>query len=319
MTQCIFCNEDEQKVFFKIKTHSFPYALQKCTHCHAYTLAPTPTTEQLDKAYNTGYYGEGEAKFNPIIEFGVNLFRSMRASRAVKGIPESGKLLDIGCGSGAFLNFLHKKYNLQLSGLEIEGDAALRAADQNKGFTLYTGFLQTTDFSKETFDVITIYHVFEHLLTPNEDLGKIQQILKPNGRLVISMPNIDSWQAKFFKDDWFHLDVPRHLIFFKPKDFKRMMQAKGFEIETERYISWEQNPYGYIQSSLNVLSKKHNFLYEFLKTNEKSAFGKRNLFQIGLHVLFAGITLPLFLLVDLFESLFKKSATVEYTFRYQPK
>ncbi len=318
MKNCIFCNQKEQQLVFKIKTYSFPWKIQKCPFCKAYELYPTPTEKQFNEVYNTGYYGKGKTKFNPLIEFFVDIFRGMRASRAVKGIQKNAKILDVGCGSGSFLNFLKKKYSFELTGLEIEGDAALRAKDNNKGFTLLTGFLKTTDF-KAPFDLITMYHVFEHLLTPHEDLEHIKKIINPNGKLVISIPNIDSWQASIFKDKWFHLDVPRHLIFFKPKDFKKMMQSKNFEINNERYISWEQNPYGYIQSCLNCLSKKHNFLYDFLKTNVKNSYKKRDLFRLGLHILFTGITLPLFLVLDILESIFKKSATVEYTFIYRPK
>lgn len=319
MRNCIFCHSSNQEVLFYIKTSNFPYKFASCKACNAFGLIPIPSKKQLDKAYNTGYYGEGTAKFNGLVEFIVDRFRSLRAIRAIRNIPARSSILDVGCGSGAFLNFLKRKYKFQLSGLEIEGEAALRAADQNKGFTLYTGFLNVTDFENKKFNLITMYHVFEHLLMPKQDIEKIKEILVHRGKLVISMPNIDSWQARIFKDQWFHLDVPRHLIFFKPKDFKRMMKKEGFEIVKEHYMSWEQNPYGYIQSSLNVLSRQHNFLYEFLKTNNKKSYSKQELFRVVRHFLFAGITLPFFLILDVLESFIKKSATIEYTFIYCPK
>ncbi|MBQ4821772.1 class I SAM-dependent methyltransferase [Aquimarina sp. MMG016] len=318
MEECIFCKGHERQPVFRIRTHSFPWELKSCVSCKAYLLSPLPTKKQLESAYCMQYYGQGKTKFNPLIEFVVNTFRRIRASRVIKGIPRDGKVLDIGCGSGAFLNYLHEKYNFGLFGLEIKGDIAERAIERNKGFKLYVGFFNEIDFKNQTFDVITMYHVFEHLLTPYEDIQKIKKILKPGGKLIISMPNIDSWQATMFKDKWFHLDVPRHLIFFTPNDFKRIMKFEKFLLNNERYISWEQNPFSYIQSCLNGLSSKHNLLYEFLKTNKKNKYSRSDLFEIGLHMLFTAITLPLFLIIDVLESVFNKSATVEYTFTYLP-
>ncbi|NHN27443.1 class I SAM-dependent methyltransferase [Flavobacterium jejuense] len=319
MGNCIFCNGIQQNVFFEIKNANSSFEILKCENCNAYTLDPIPTETELAEVYNTGYYGKGGAKFILFVEYFVDAFRGIRAKRAINRIPQNGTVLDIGCGSGAFLNYLKKRYNFSLSGIEIKGDAAIRAADCNQGFELHIGFLQDIDFGIKTFDLITMYHVFEHLITPKEDIKKISSLIKNNGRLIISMPNINSWQATLFKDKWFHLDFPRHLIFFKPKDFKEVMQLNGFYLESEHYISWEQNPFGYIQSSLNVVCKNQNFLYEFLKTNAKSNYTLSDWFQLSLQILFAGVTLPLFLIIDVFESFFKKSATVEYTFKYQSK
>jgi hypothetical protein len=72
----------------------------------------------------------------------------------------------------------------------------------------------------------------------------IENILKPGGVLVMSFPNMNSHQARWFKGDWLHLDPPRHLFYFKPIDFIGLMQKKGFELVHEQHISLEQNPYG---------------------------------------------------------------------------
>lgn len=318
MESCTFCKSFFHEKKFDIKIVKGTFQIRRCTSCSAFFLYPMPSNKQLNDAYNLDYYGEGNSKFNPIVESIVNIFRRMRANRAIKKISANSNILDIGCGNGGFLNFLSKYHQFNLYGTEIEGHAAKRAANNNKGFTLYIGSLNSIDFHDQKFDLITMYHVFEHLTTPNEDIEIIKKLLKHNGKLVISIPNINSWQAQIFRSKWLHLDVPRHLIFFAPKAFKSTMQSKGFVILSERYVSWEQNPFGYIQSCLNIISSKHNLLYEVLKKN-KVVLKNTNVFEILLHILFASISLPFFLFLDLIECFFKKSGTVEFIFIYQPR
>ena len=110
----------------------------------------------------------------------------------------------------------------QIYGVEMPGGSADRAK-KIEGLTLKLGHLRIHDFEPNTFDAITLHHVFEHLTEPKRYLEIICEILKPGGHLVISFPNIDSFQSRFFKGNWFHLDPPRHLFFFTPDDFKKQI------------------------------------------------------------------------------------------------
>ena len=130
----------------------------------------------------------------------------------------------------------------------------------------------------------------------------------------MSFPNIDSFQSQMFKGKWLHLDPPRHLFFFKPKDFVNEMKSYGFELVQETHFCTEQNPFGMQQSLLNLMTKKRELLYEHLKGNEEYVNGhsKASLF---VQRSFFTLSYPLFVLSDAIESAFGKGATVEFVFK----
>ena len=130
----------------------------------------------------------------------------------------------------------------------------------------------------------------------------------------MSFPNIDSFQSRIFKGKWLHLDPPRHLFFFKPKDFFAEMKKYGFNLINQNHYSVEYNPYGMQQSILNCITKKREVLYEYLKGNKDYVknYSKLNLF---LQSMFFKITFPIFVISDLFESFFRKGGVVQFVFR----
>ncbi len=291
------------------------YEVVKCKDCLAYFLTPNPPEELLAKAYDDSYYGgaEDDEKFEGFIEEGLNYFRKQRAKKVASLSKNMGRVLDIGCGNGQFLEQVQLFGHIEIFGTEMEGGSAGRAA-KIKSLQLQIGELKSDDFEDNYFDVITMFHVFEHLKNPKEYLSVIDEILKSKAYLVISFPNIDSWQAQFFKGKWLHLDPPRHLFFFTPKDFKLLMKQRGYELVEEKYFSIEQNPYGAIQSWLNLFHKKRELLFESLKGNKAYVKQISPFVLVVEKLLFIGFT-PLFILLDVISSVFKKSATVEFTFQ----
>ena len=107
---------------------------------------------------------------------------------------------------------------------------------------------------------------------------------------------------------------PRHLIFFKAKDFVRILESYGFKLVREKYISTEQNVYGMIQSILNKFFRKREILFEYLKGNTEY-IKEFSSFNIFMQKLFFYFTFPFFAIADVFISFLKKGATVEFTFR----
>ena len=288
------------------------YTLNQCGHCPAIYLSPRPTRAQLARAYDATYYGQGTEKFNPLVERVLDFFRSRRSSFLRKQLNTNARLLDIGCGNGRFLQYLARKGNFELYGIEREGNSARRAA-QISGVHLLVSTLQQDTYPSNYFDAITLFHVFEHIYNPGEMLAIIKNILKPGGILVMSFPNIDSCQARWFKGDWLHLDPPRHLFYFKPVDFIGLMKDRGFELVHEQYVSFEQNPYGLVQSILNKVSPKRELLFEFLKGN-KSYVRDYPSYKFIFHILFFIAFMPLALLSDLLAATVKRGATVQLTF-----
>ena len=195
----------------------------------------------------------------------------------------------------------------------MEGNSAKRAS-RIQEIKLKTGLLEPNDFPENYFDSISLFHVFEHLTEPKKTLNTIARIVKPNGIAVFSFPNIASFQAKWFKGKWLHLDPPRHLFFFEPHVFIKLMKSRGFLLENKHHVSMEQNPFGMAQSILNCFQKKREILFESLKGNKNyvKEYSKLNLF---FQKVFFACTMPFFIVTDFFASIFGKSATIEFVFR----
>jgi SAM-dependent methyltransferase len=282
--------------------------------CHAYFLSPMPTDAMLAQAYDVSYYGDQETKFKAgIIERVLDGFRNYRAHKIAAKLPKQARILDIGCGNGNFLEFLSSNKDLELHGIERDMKAAARAMSK-QGMTIKTTPLETGDYPAEYFDAVTLFHVFEHLTHPAETLHIIEQILKPGGILYLSFPNIASFQAQLFRGKWLHLDPPRHLFFFKPSVLKKIMKQRRFSCISERYISLEQNPFGMVQSLLNMVFRKREILFERLKGNTDYApeCGK---FCIFIQKVFFMTSYPLFAIHDVLISIFRKGATVTLLFQ----
>jgi len=315
VSHCSFCQSNNSSI--KYPTYDIfgnAYDLCRCHQCQAIFLSPFPDKARLAQAYDESYYGEGDEKFNEgLIEKMLDYFRNQRAKRIAGLIGNKGKVLDIGCGNGKFLEMIQTHGDIEPLGIEMEGNAGKRAKNI-LGDLIKIGVLERDDFDKSSIDAITLFHVFEHLTDPKEYLQIIQTILKPGGILYMSFPNIGSIQAKMFKGDWLHLDPPRHLFFFEPNVFITLMESYGFEIIGERHFNIEYNPFGFQQSLLNKLYSKREVLYESLKGNEAytAEYSKMNLL---LQNLFFKLSAPLFILIDFFESLLGKGATVEFTLR----
>lgn len=156
--------------------------------------------------------------------------------RDIKIIPYQGqgKILDIGCGSGRTLSLL-KKRGWNVYGIEANSQA-VDIARNKLGLQVYLGNISNVDFQNDFFDVVTMTHTLEHMANPKQILRKVNKILKTSGTLIITVPDSDSLEARYFKQFWLGWDPPRHLYSFSLKTLKKMLQAVGgFRIKRIRY------------------------------------------------------------------------------------
>lgn len=315
-SKCLYCQSLNHDKWIQFKDmFNDQYQLDHCKDCGLYFLSPQPTEKQLKRAYEESYYGEGDKKFNPLVERVVDLFRARNSKCFAKRIPKSARVLDIGCGNGSFLINLGKQCNASLHGLELPGKSADRAAKHDQ-IQLYQGELKRDTYEENYFDAIVLTHVFEHLPRPKETLEIIQKIIKVKGLLQIEIPNIDSWQARLFRGNWLHLDPPRHLHFFTPKKFKDELSTFGFECIEEHYFSPQFSPFGAQQSILNSLLPERELLYEHLKANREYT-AEYSSFHLFCQQVFHWLSFPFFVLTDSIASAFSKGATVKLVFRKQ--
>jgi len=311
---CVFCGSRDSRPAYPVDDiFGHRFTLVRCAGCRAFFLSPRPDRKMLAMAYDDSYYGKGEEKFSPAVEKVLDLFRRGRSAWLRRNLKSGASLLDVGCGNGKFLKFLSRYGKYRLFGTELEGNSARRAA-RIPGITLKIGGLKPDDFAPRSLDAVTLFHVFEHLEEPRKTLEIVSTILKKDGVLVMSFPNIDSFQSRLFKGRWLHLDPPRHLFFFAPKDFVPMMEGYGFRLVRRRFSSLEQNPFGAAQSMLNMVLKKREVLFERLKGNLQ--YGREySGFSVFCQKVFAALALPFLVVTDLAASALGKGATVEFTFR----
>lgn len=138
----------------------------------------------------------------------------------------SGRLLDVGCGSGEKIKFM-RDMGWQAEGVDIDPVAVSSA--RAKGLQVRLGPLEGHNYPDNYFDAITMSHLIEHVYNPLGLLIECHRILKPGGRLVVITPNSDSWMHKIFKKSWLALDPPRHLHIFSLMSLQLLIKKAGFQ------------------------------------------------------------------------------------------
>lgn len=187
----------------------------------------------------------------------------LKEIEAVTGIDRSQiRLLDVGCSNGAFIHVANKM-GMNCEGVEPAQEAAQAA--QESGLKVSHGFLEEVDFPDNSFNVITIFEVIEHLRDPLSLLKECRRLLKPAGILGIRTGNTDSWTAKIFKGQWHYFNIEKHgghISFFNKKSMFALAQNAGFKVErfqTHRVSYCEQDQSLYlIRRLLKILAELSN-------------------------------------------------------------
>jgi 2-polyprenyl-3-methyl-5-hydroxy-6-metoxy-1,4-benzoquinol methylase len=208
------------------------FTLVKCRRCGLVFQNPRPTADEIGKYYPDDYepfFQDTDTNWflNKIAHYGVD-----KRSRIINSLPgrvEHSRLLDIGCSTGLFLNTLQKENSWQVWGVEPSEYAADIARNQYN-LNVYTGDLFQAKYPEGFFDVVTLWDVLEHVPNPTNTLIEISRITKPQGYLVIRIPNFDSFDAKLFGASWAGLDLPRHTYVFSKKTITKMLELRGFDV-----------------------------------------------------------------------------------------
>ncbi len=219
---------------------------------------PQPSANALSEYYKSeDYISHTDSKRN-WFEKAYHFVRGMALKRKLKLInsfPVSGKtILDVGSGTGDFLQTA-KNNSWNVYGIEPNEKARAIANSKTRNQVFDTNTLQ--EFESGTFDVITLWHVLEHLPNLETEIQNLNRLLKPNGRLVIAVPNFKSYDAKHYNAFWAAYDVPRHLWHFSQTSISKLFSKHNLEIEktlpmtfdafyvsllSEQYKSGSKNP-----------------------------------------------------------------------------
>lgn len=213
------------------------FQLQQCDGCGFVFTSNAPKEESIAPYYESEEYVEHSDTKKGIIYGLYHYARSLMLSykyKKLKSLNVGAKLLDVGSGSGYFLNFMQHK-GFKVTGVEIS-DKAKELCQNKFGINAYApeDFLQhklDTDF-----DLITLWHVFEHVYTFNDYFDLFHKSLQPQGKLVLALPNKDSWDARHYHHYWAAYDTPRHLWHFTPKTIEAFAKRRGFKLVTKYHL-----------------------------------------------------------------------------------
>jgi 2-polyprenyl-3-methyl-5-hydroxy-6-metoxy-1,4-benzoquinol methylase len=161
-----------------------------------------------------------------------------QSERKVLPVEGKGRLLDFGCGGGSYLARMHRQ-GWQVTGLDISPEAVRRVREELH-LPALVGSFPCWELASGSFDVITMWQVLEHVHDPLEVLREAYRLLTPGGKLVISVPNIDSLPFRLFGSYWLSLDLPRHLTHFTPSTLHLMLEHAGFRVHPIRMVRHSQ-------------------------------------------------------------------------------
>lgn len=198
----------------------------RCQRCHLVRLDPEPSDEVLAAAYPATYHGYVEPK-SAITRFLRDRSIKGLAAQLCAGLPDGGRVLDVGCARGDLLAAMGEEKRLELFGVEYSKEIA--DAARARGITIYQGDLSMVDLSPGTIDLVLMQHVLEHVLDPFDTLARVAELLKPGGRLVGELPNLASWDARLFGKYWGGGHAPRHIFHFTPQTLEASLRSRGFE------------------------------------------------------------------------------------------
>jgi SAM-dependent methyltransferase len=252
--------------------HQFPHygtSILLCQRCGLMMNYPFPAPKEIYEKYQEDFYSfEGE-RFKGWIEVLSYFFRVRRAVFIDRQFGPKKTILDVGCGRGIMLNEL-KKRGWSVSGTQISETATAKIR-RSFGIDCFIGDLPSSPFPRNSFDIITMWHVLEHLIDPFLYLRYCRKILKPEGYLLIEVPNANSWTSRIIKDAWMGWDPAHHLYHFTPFVLNLALKKTGFIPVKWAHFSWEYGPFTTLQSFLNLFGER-DALFSALKINSGNIF-----------------------------------------------
>jgi len=252
---CPVCNHSNIQIAIESQDFSLTqtaFSVLHCNHCSLRFTSPAPNQDEIGQYYKFNDYishtDTKEGWMNQLYHF-VRSKTLADKTNWVQSlfIGHKGHLLDIGAGTGAFAHAMQQKA-WKVTGLEPD------AITRDKAFEIHQLHLQSTDvifdLPDHEFEVITMWHVLEHVHKLKPYLNQCFKSLKYNGRLIIAVPNYTSFDARHYKKYWAAYDLPRHLYHFSPKSMSILLNEMGFEIVAIR-------PMWYDSFYVSLLSEKY--------------------------------------------------------------
>ncbi|MAW21391.1 MAG: methyltransferase [Flavobacteriales bacterium] len=232
LDSCPICKKKNLKKKLNCIDHSASneeFTIVSCGTCDFVFTNPRPKDENLTHYYNSNNYishanlssGLFNWTYQRIRAFAIKLKISL-----LKSVSKKGHHLDIGCGTGEFLNAC-RNVGFNTQGIEPSDIARSQAINNyNLSVSKSTNLKQ---FNESQFDSISMWHVLEHIPNLNQMLADINRVLSKKGKLIIAVPNLKSWDARHYKEYWAAWDVPIHLWHFSKETLVKLLNKHGFK------------------------------------------------------------------------------------------
>lgn len=260
ISNCPICESPSLKDYLDCRDYLVSgetFSIQKCTHCDFVLTNPRPNQESIVKYYKSDSYVSHSNKSNSLINVAYRIIRKYtlyRKIRMINRFATQGSLLDYGCGTGHLISLAQSK-GWKVTGIEPDNDARKFA---NGSISKNKLFKSIDQLAGQTFNVITLFHVLEHIHDLNKTINKLVDSLSNQGVLIIAVPNHNSYDAHKYKADWAAYDLPRHLYHFDHNSISRLSQKNGLKLVA-------QLPMYFDSYYVSMLSEKNseNSLYPF--------------------------------------------------------
>lgn len=278
---CPVCSNHELKEMFVCRDFLVTkeeFSLYRCRKCGFALTQDFPSEDGIGRYYEAPEYISHTDTHQGIINRLYHQARKISLQSKVKLIEkyiphQTGRLLDVGCGTGYFLNAMSERKEWALKGIEKSPTTREYA---RKKFDLN---ISDTNFISEipplTEDAITLWHVLEHIENLNSTMQHLHRILKDDGTLFIALPNKNSFDAAHYQNMWAAYDVPRHLWHFSPDDFTEFAEKHNFKVV--EMLSMKFDPF-----YISMLSEKNRgtFLASLVGLTKGCCFFFRSLFNL---------------------------------------
>ncbi len=287
--ECPVCEYPRSRVryqlkdrFFRTVEESFP--LFECGSCGLLFQDPEAIAGRLAEFYPEGYWWNEsgplarlEARYREFVlkRDQVSFVSSLFAE------PRNHRLLDIGCGGGAFVK-VAREAGFDAFGLD-SSQAAINAGIEAGIEQLLCGTEQDLRAAGEQYDIVALFHTLEHVVEPFQYLKRVRELLKKPGNLIVQVPNRESYQARIYGARWYGLDCPRHVCNYTRHSLLYLLGRCGFRIRRIRHFSLRDNAAAMVSSAFPSLdpmsgkvrtlraSQRHGSLFSMAK--EAAYFG----------------------------------------------
>ncbi len=238
---CFVCNNTEFTEHITSKDFSVSkeeFTIVKCNNCDFHFTNPRPINLDLKKYYISDHYISHNNNSETLFEKTYQLIRKIAIKskfNLINSFIKNGKILDIGCGTGDFLNKC-KSEGWETKGIE-PSDTARKQAIKNHSLSVE----ENTDLTKikREFDIITMWHVLEHVTELNQTVIQLNRLLNKNGKVIIAVPNYKSYDSSFYKKYWAAYDLPIHLYHFSKESISKLFENHGFSLVKTKGMKYD--------------------------------------------------------------------------------